>query len=191
MKSLKENWSVKVVYAYLDLFLKFLPVLVLIFLFEIIWKGVAVGKTTLEEIDYFNLLSQNQELLNSSNIWLVLLILLMDIIIFCSLYISLKKLTAFIKNVFEENPFIEENGKYLKFVGIITMILTLIYHFAKVISMPGISLPVSFITNLLVKLSNLIGIVFNPFLIVGMFIFVIGEIIIHAAKLKQEIDLTV
>jgi hypothetical protein len=191
MKSLKENWIVKTVYAYLDLILKLFPILVLIFLFEIIWKAVAIGRTTLEEIDYFKILSNNPALLNSSNIWLVLLILLMDVIILCSLYISLRKLTAFIKNVFEENPFIEENGKYLKFVGIITIILTFIYHLSKVISMPGISLPVSFFTNLLVKLSNLIGIIFNPFLIIGMFVFVIGEIIVHAAKLKQENDLTV
>ncbi len=191
MESFKENLSVKFVYAYLDLFLKLLPILVLVFLFEIILNGVPIGRITLDEIDYFNLLSNNPALLNSSNIFLVSLILLLDIVIFLSLYFSLRKLTAFIKNVFEENPFIEENGKHLKFVGIITMLLALIYQLAEVLSMPGFSVPVSFITNFLAKLANLIEIVFSPFLIIGMFVYVIGEIIIHAAKLKQENDLTV
>jgi hypothetical protein len=95
------------------------------------------------------------------------------------------------KNVFENNPFIEENGNHLKYAGKAIIILTVIFHISKIIFSPDFIASISMTVNILFKLSLLLSIVFSPYLIVGLFVFVMGEIILTAAKLKEDNDLTV
>ena len=52
-------------------------------------------------------------------------------------------------------------------------------------------LPVSQAIKYLYFLAILISSLFNAYLVVGLVVFVIGEIIVRAAEIKEEQDLTV
>jgi cell division protein FtsL len=191
MKSFKENWTVKTVYAYLDLFLKLFPIVILFYIAPAVISLLSIGEMKLSKLDFFNLLSVSEQVSHSEKVLLCIYLIIVDVIILYCIYMILKKLTVFIKNVFENNPFIEENGNHLKYVGKAILLLTVVYHISKITNSSDVISNLSVAVNILTKLSWLISIVFSPYLIIGLFIFVMGEIIIYAAKLKEENDLTV
>lgn len=190
MKSLKENWTVKTIYAYLDLFKKLIPILVLFF---VILKIIPPyqGNYELKNFDVFNILDSHFEKTNSENVLMIVLVILFDLLIVTGAYMMLTNLTKFIKNVFNNNPFVEENGVYLKSAAKIMLALTFVYYSTTIITSPNLDLPVSGTIEFLFKVAMILSMVFNPVIVIGLFLFVIGEIIIHAAKLKEENDLTV
>lgn len=190
MKSFKENWTVKTVYAYLDLFRKILPIVVVFFIILKILPPYE-GKFDLRSFDVFNILDQKVEQTNSGNVLMIVLIIFFDLVIVTGLYMILTHMTKFIKNVFNNNPFIEENGLYLKSTAKIILVLTFVYCSMTIVASPDVDLPVSWAIVILYKAAIFLSIVFHPLIIIGLFLFVIGEIIIHAAKLKEENDLTV
>ncbi|MEW6508453.1 MAG: DUF2975 domain-containing protein [Bacteroidota bacterium] len=191
MKSFKENWTVKTIYAYLDLFLKLFPLVILTFIVPPAILLLGFGEVKLTELDLFNLLNVNEHFTHSEKVLLFVYLIVVNLIILSCMYLILKKLAIFMKNVFENNPFIEENGNHLKYVGKAIIILTVIFHISKIISSPDFIASISMTVNILFKLSLLLSIVFSPYLIVGLFVFVMGEIILTAAKLKEDNDLTV
>lgn len=190
MKSLKENWTVKTIYAYLDLFKKLIPILVLFF---VILKIIPPyqGNYELKNFDVFNILDSHFEKTNSENVLMIVLVILFDLLIVTGAYMMLTNLTKFIKNVFNNNPFIEENGVYLKSAAKIMLALTFVHYSMTIVTAPNLDLPVSWTIEFLFKVAMILSVVFNPVIVIGLFLFVIGEIIIHAAKLKEENDLTV
>lgn len=190
MKSLTENWIVKTVYAYLNLFKKLLPIVVLLFTILKIIPPYE-GKNELKNFDVFNILDSHFEQTYSENVLMIILIILFDLVIVAGLYMILTLMTKFIKNVFNNNPFVEENGIYLKSTAKIILALTFVYHLMTIVSAPNLDLSVSWIIDILFKAAMILSVVFNPVIVIGLFLFVIGEIIIQAANIKQENDLTV
>lgn len=191
MKSFKENWTVKTVYAYLDLFLKLFPLVVFFYVAQVGISLLIFGKMKLSELDFFNLISDIPSMAPSEEILTSVYLIIADVIFLYCIYIILKKTTAFIKNVFENNPFIEENGRHLKSVGKIILLITVIFHLLKIVSPSNALVNLSVTISILIKITWLISVIFSPYLIVGCFIYVMGEVIIYAAKLKEENDLTV
>lgn len=191
MKSFKENWTVKTVYAYLDLFLRLFPFVVIFYIAPIGFSLIGIGEMKLSKLDFFKLLNINEQMSHSEELLTIIYLIIIDVVFLYCIYMILKKITAFIKNVFENNPFIEENGNHLKYVGKVILLLAIVYQISKISSTPDLLPNFSVTINILIKLSLLISIVFSLYLIVGLFIFVMGEIIIYAAKLKEENDLTV
>lgn len=189
MKSLKDSFFVKTVYAYANLLTWIYP----IFFFFVI-LGIIGTSSFFSNADLLGLTGKGENYLNNhwANSEVRFLIVAINLGFLITTYMGLKRLLKFMKNVFEEKPFVEENGKNLKFIGIITMALTIVVHLTSEVSRHvEVTAVVSQTTKFLILLSNSLGVVFNPYLILGMFVYVIGEIVIHAAKLKEEIDLTV
>lgn len=184
MKSLKDNSIVKWVYAYVDLLLKALPILFLFILFPLFlpWRIDA------KRFDIFKLFSATTNHESHSLTWAIT-VAAFNIVFFIFLYLTLKRLVVFIKNVFDEKPFEEENGKNLKFVGIMVILIAVLSHIATILSVVGEKF--SFGIEGLVILMGFLSIAINPYLFVGMFLLVIGEVILHGVRMKQEIDLTV
>lgn len=190
MKSLKENWTVKTVYAYLDLFKKLIPIFILLFVILRVSLPF-LGKYELKFFDVFNILDTHFEQTYSENVLIIVLVILFNLVMSGGVYMILIYLTKFIKNVFNNNPFVEENGIYLKSAAKIILALTFIYYSTIILTAKNLDLPMSWIVNFLFKVMMILCIVISPVTVIGLFLFVVGEIIIHAAKIKQENDLTV
>jgi hypothetical protein len=149
------------------------------------------GNLTVFSFDYFNVFDGNALIKHSSNTLHISYIIFLDVLIIAGIYLALIKLNLFLKNVFNEEPFNIENGKALKTIGIIASLLTIIYYSSILLFHSLDQLPLSTFWIIVSKLMYLLTLVFNPYLIISLFIYVLGEIIIYAAKLKQENDLTV
>lgn len=192
MKLAKDNFLIKTVYAYIDLAYKAFPVYFIFMFLPLFLTFNVMGKAELRLIDVFHLFGDDSKYLNSVNISFVLAAIVMNIIVFICVFISIKKLRGFIKNVFEGMPFCLDNGKSLKFVGIMIAILALLFHSATIVAVSykasiGIVPGVSY----LIAAMGILSLLINPYLIIGLFVVVLGEIIIQGAKLKEENDLTV
>ncbi len=193
MKTFKENFFVKTSYSYVNLLLKLFPILLIFFCIPLLGYSFS-GKIPVTNLDLFKLFGYQKLAFNVSfqTVVLAIFVLVVNLSVVVALFFGLKRLNDFLKNVYEEKPFIEENGKHLKFIGIITMILTIVIYLSNVFAIPAdTSEVISPTTRILILLGNSLGVVFNPYLIIGMIVLVIGEIIVHAAKLQEEIDLTV
>jgi hypothetical protein len=57
MKSFKENWTVKTIYAYLDLFLKLFPFMILIYIVPSAILLLGFGEVKLTDLDFFGVYS--------------------------------------------------------------------------------------------------------------------------------------
>lgn len=192
MKLVKDNFIIKTVYAYTDLAYKAFPVYFVFMFLPLLLTFNVTGKTELPLIDVFHIFGDGNRSLISGNISFALAAAVMNIIVFVCIFISLKKLRNFIKNVFEGIPFCLDNGKHLKFVGVMIAVLGLLFHAATIIAVsytPAFGITPS--TPFLVIAMGILSLFINPYLIVGLFVVVLGEIIIHGAKLKEEVDLTV
>ncbi|MCJ7552669.1 MAG: DUF2975 domain-containing protein [Ignavibacteriaceae bacterium] len=192
MKSLNEKRAVKYTFLLFDLFKKIFPLFIISYIGSLYLSTTMPNKFKISLYDYFRIFRNNNAMLNSNDSLLMIVIILINIIFLISIYFVLIRLTSFTKNVFENKPFIEENGRYLKQVGIIAAILTIIFHLSTILINPAMDqLPLSKLLLLITKAFFVLSIVFNPYLILSLFIYALGEIIIHAARLKQENDLTI
>lgn len=194
MKPLKENKLLKWGYAYVDLGYKFLPIFFILMFVPALLSLNTVGSYNSRDFDYFGLF-MNANCGTESNLSSAVspaVIILTNTAVFILLYMVLRFLTKFLKNVFDGNPFIEENGKHLKKIGIIIIGGTVLIYLVKALTLPTPeSKLITGITPVLLKISMIISIAINPFVFVGMLVIVIGEIILRGHKLKEENDLTV
>ncbi len=193
---LKDNFFVKSSYSYVNLFYMLFPVLIVVLFLPMIFGFPLTGHKSpvaLLNVDLFNLFGKEKFIdeINLGNILFWLLILAANLTVGLGIFFGLKKLKRFMKNVYEDKPFIGENGEYLKTTGIIIMLLSTIIYLSHVSSQFISPPPVSAWIKILYFVSILISTLFNPYLVVGLLIFVIGEIIVRAAELKEEQDLTV
>lgn len=191
MKSLKDNSIVKWVHTYADLLLKALPILFLYQLFQLFVSGRVLKRINAKMFDAFNLFSVKSNQVSHSLIWIIT-VASFNIIFLIFLYLTLKRLIIFIKNVFDEKPFEEENGKNLKFVGVMVIILAAISHMAVIVSVQNSKITdLSWETQMLISVTSFLSFAFSPYLFSGLLFIVIGEVILHGVRMKQEIDLTV
>lgn len=190
MKSFNENILVKSVFAYIDLFYKLFP-LFIIFYFLPIVLTLPTMSGVIDVFGFFRLEGTDTEAQNLL-FWQKAIVLIFNFCAAIGIYISLKKLTSFIKNVFNEEPFCESNGKVLKFVGFFVAGITLVKNLLQEIMLPyPTSKLISTFSMILMKTANILSIIFNPYLVVGLFIAILGEIIIKGTLIKNENDLTV
>jgi len=190
MKALKENFLVKTVYAYLDLFYKAFPFFfILFYLPQMLMPSNLLKISSLDMFGFFKFMDQIKEITILHRIFVVGV----NLIIAAGVFVSLKKLTKFIRNTFEGNPFCEENGKHLKFVGSLITVYTILFHIVlgfSVVWFKQDSVITSF-TKVLIQVMGLLSVLFNPYFILGLFVIALGEVFLHGAQIKQENDLTV
>lgn len=193
MKSAKYNFLIKTVYAYIDLIYKIFPFFFLIIFLPLLFTFLVQKSIWLSSLDFFHLFTAHNEFIrqNTSSFFLVSVVIGFNFVVFVFVFISLKKLRDFIKNVFEGMPFCWDNGKRLKFVGLAISAFVILKHLLTITIASVIFDSPSTTVSLLVSLMGLLSIVFSPYLILGLFVVILGEIIIHGAKLKEEVDLTV
>ncbi|HMN24008.1 MAG TPA: DUF2975 domain-containing protein [Ignavibacteriaceae bacterium] len=191
MNSFHSNRLVKYTYAIVNLFKIIFPFYIVSVILMLLFGSLNNGNLTVFSFDYFKVFDSNTLIKHSSNTFHISFIILLDVLIIGGIYLTLIKLNLFLKNVFNEEPFNIENGKALKTIGIIASLLTIIYYSSIYLFHSVDKLPLSTFWIIVLKIMYLLTIVFNPYLIISLFIYVLGEIIVHAAKLKQENDLTV
>ena len=192
MKSLKDNTLIKWVYAYIDLFYKLFPLLFLIYFLPILlnipslkWKSADVFGIFKQSFADISSLSEISFLYKT-------IVLIVNISVIAAIYYSLRKLSLFMKNVYNENPFCVDNGKILKFIGSLVVVITIGIRLIFTVTTPAESFGFVSITNsLLIRVVGFLSIFFSPYFVIGLFVMVIGEIIIHGVEIKEENDLTV
>lgn len=191
MNSFKNNFYVQTTYAYVKLvyiifpFLLILSLIVKIFPLSLHSNGIM---NALINVDLFALWTKEKPI---TEITLGLFVFIVNISIAAAIYYCLKRLKAFLKNVYEDKPFIKENGKHLKIIGILIMIFSTLFYVIKTILFHINALPISQTLAYISLVANLISSLLNPYLMIGLVVFVIGEVIVRAAELKEEQDLTV
>jgi len=122
---------------------------------------------------------------------LPIIAVILNLLIFVLIYLALRQVRGFIKNVYEESAFSAKNGERLKWVGIILAVIAVIKQLAPVI-LVSFFLPVPTVTTrILIFAMGLLSVVFNVYMIAGLFVVVIGQIMIQGAEIKEENDLTV
>ena len=196
MKSLKNNFFVKTTYSYVNLFYLFFPYVLFLFLLPMIfgWPfGSQKIKTVMLNVDLFRLFGKEKYIteINFSSVSIWIIILLVNLSIAFGIFYGLKRLNKFMKNVYEDKPFVKENGEHLKKIGIIIMVLSTLVYLSNMTSGFVNPLPVPQTIKYLYFFAILISSLFNAYLVVGLVVFVIGEIIVRAAEMKEEQDLTV
>ena len=194
MKSFNENILVKSVFAYIDLFYKLFPLFIIFYFLPIVLTLPTMSGAKPGVIDVFGFFRLEGTDTEAQNLlfWQKAIVLIFNFCAAIGIYISLKKLTSFIKNVFNEEPFCESNGKVLKFVGFFVAGITLVKNLLQEIMLPyPTSKLISTFSMILMKTANILSIIFNPYLVVGLFIAILGEIIIKGTLIKNENDLTV
>jgi len=196
MKSLKNNFFVKTAYSYVNMFFLFFPYILFLFLLPMIfgWPFNSLKThTDIFNVDLFGLFGKEKYIteINFGSFVFLLIILIVNATIALGIYYGLRRLNKFMKNVFEDKPFIEENGRHLKMIGIIIMVLSTLVFLSKMSSGFLTPLPLAQIVKYLYFIAILISSLFNPYLVTGLVVFVIGEVIVRAAEIKEEQDLTV
>jgi hypothetical protein len=196
MKLLKDNFFAKTAYSYVNLFYLFFPLMIFFLLLPILFNlpfGNQHNQTVLLNVDLFNLFGKEKFItdINVGNVILWVIILIVNCSIVFGIFWGLRKLNKFMKNVLEEKPFVKENGEHLKTIGIIIMILSTIIFLSHMSSGFLNPFPVHGVVKILYFLMLIISSLFNPYLVVGLVVFVIGEIIVRATEMKEEQDLTV
>ena len=196
MKLLKDNFFAKTAYSYVNLFYLFFPLMIFFLLLPILFNlpfDNQHNQTVLLNVDLFNLFGKEKFItdINISNVILWIIILIANASIVFGIFLGLKRLNKFMKNVLEEKPFVKDNGKHLKTIGIIIMILSTIIFLSHMTYGFLYPFPVHGIVKYLYFIAILISSLFNPYLVIGLVVFVIGEIIVRASEMKEEQDLTV
>ncbi|MDP4192234.1 MAG: DUF2975 domain-containing protein [Bacteroidota bacterium] len=190
MKSSKEKFFVKTVYAYFNLFTKIYPLILL----RIIGNSVSgkKGQGLFPSVDFFNLFSNEPEFFSPYIVpwWVSTSIIISNLLVFSLTYFMIIKLNQFLKNSSEENPFIKKNGEHLKVVGIITIILAVFLSLKDVV-IKSYLIELSLTVRALLMPLNFLMLFFSPYFIIGMFTYMLGEICTKNAKMKEELELTV
>jgi len=195
MHNAKFKYLIKTVYAWVDLVYKIFPFFLFISIIPIVISAQSTLGILLHSMDLFKFSGPLGELAKENNYYSIfsLISLFLKIVIFVIVYICIKKLRDFIKNVSEGSPLCEANGRYLKFIGLSISILVFILHFINVLLISvfwGAGF-VSFGITVLIAVMGILTVIFNPYLIVGLLVLILGEILLNGAKLKEENDLTV
>ncbi len=192
MESFKENKIVKYIYGYIQVF-SVLLIFALIGFFWFLYRlfsGDSLKGSTLSSAGLFRFRIP----INYDNLPITFILLLLNIAVCIVFFLVFRKLLQFIINVKNENPFIEKNGYLLKNVGIMLLIiatLNTIVEFINNFIQQNHVIPQSIMQQLGIIIMVPIVTVFQPTFVLGLFIFLLGEIIIRGAKIKQENDLTV
>lgn len=193
MKLLKGSNFVKSVYAYFNLFTKIYPLILL----RIVGNSFSgrndqVLFQIFPSVDFYNLFSNEPELFSPNAVawWVKAAIIISNLLVFGLTYFMIIQLNRFLRDKYEENPYIRENGRRLKTAGMLTIILAVLislkdvvlkaYLFDAPLTLRAILIPMNFIMGF-----------FSPYFIIGMFTYALGEISIRAGKLKEEVELTV
>jgi hypothetical protein len=193
VKSAKYNFLIKTVYAYIDLIYKVFPFFFLVIFLPLLFTFLVHKSIWLSSMDVFRLFDAHNEFIrqNTTSFTLVSLVIGFNLVVFIFVFITLKKLRDFIKSVFEGMPFCWDNGKRLKFAGLVISAFVITKHLLTITIASVMLDSVSTTISLLISIAGIISVVFNPYLILGLFVVILGEIIIHGAQLKEENDLTV
>ena len=197
MKSLKDSFLIKTSYTYINLIYRLYPIVIILLILQSVVPLTILssgGKIRIVSLDFFNLFSfEKSNSAYAQSFISIVIISLVNITVAVLVYLGIRKLFLFIKNVFKEKPFISENGNHLKFVGLVLMSLSIINQFSKLYSFYFGDFPtlMGVVEKNLMLLAGALSVFFSPLLIIGVFVYAFGEIIIRAAGIKEEIDLTV
>ena len=191
MKSFKENTLIKWVYAYIDLFYKLFPLLFLIYFLPLLLNIPSLKWKSADVFGIFKQSFTDVSVLSEISFLYKAVILLVNISVVAAIYYSLKKLSLFMKNVYNENPFCVDNGKILKFIGGLVVVITIGIRFVFILTSAESFGIYSATNSVLMKAVSFLSIFFSPYFVIGLFVMVIGEIIIHGVKIKEENELTV
>ncbi|HEX2865679.1 MAG TPA: DUF2975 domain-containing protein [Ignavibacteriales bacterium] len=190
MKLLKGSFFVKSVYTYFNLFTKIYPLILL----RLVGNSIGGQKEQglFPSVDFYNLFSNEPELFSPNVVsWQVkAAIIISNLLVFGLTYFMIIQLNRFLRDRYEENPFIRENGKKLKTAGTLTIILALFISLKDVVLKAYLLDAPLTLRALLIPMNFIMGF-FSPYFIIGMFTYALGEISIRAAKLKEEVELTV
>ena len=195
MKSLQDNFFVNIARGYVTFFYWCFPLIVIVKCILLIYNPTLTSQqtnTVLLNVDLLGLFGNEKFItaINFNTVVLWLLILVVNASIIAGIYYGLIKLKKFLKNVYEDRPFIQENGKHLKVIGTLVMALSTLIYIAKHTTGFLSSLQIS--NDAYIKVFEiLINLFLKPALGIGLIVFVIGEIIVRAAEMKEEQDLTV
>lgn len=186
----KGNYFGKSVYAYFNLFTKIYPLI----LFRIVGNALGGQKEQglFPSVDFYNLFSNEPELFspNVTAWWVKAAIIISNFLVFSLTYFMIIQLNRFLKNSYEEDPFIRKNGRHLKTAGMLTIILAVFISLKDVV-LKSYLLDASLTLRVLMMPLNFLMMFFSPYFIIGMFTYALGEISIRTAKLKEEAELTV
>ncbi|MFH0734872.1 MAG: DUF2975 domain-containing protein [bacterium] len=191
MYLLKENFIIKTVCAYVKLFKLLYPVYFILFVVFGIFNYFFTGPRY-ADVDFFRLFSNYLNVISEAKISILvfILILISNVIVFTAVYFALIKLFKFLLNVLNGNPYIQENGKHLKFIGVLIVCITIFITLKDAIMAREIpNIPA--LTNYLLKFALGLSVFFNPYFVLGLFIIVLGEVIVRGTVMKKELDLTV
>ncbi len=195
MQNGKFNYLIKSVYAWIDLIYKIFPLFLIIAFIPMFLNTQSTLNILLRSMDIFKFSKPLEELAKETNYYSFFSLgsLALKVVIFAIVYMCIKKLRNFLKNVSEGNPLCLTNGKHLKFIGISIATLVVFIHFITAIFVAvfaGAGI-LSFGVVVLVAAMGMLTVIFNPYFIVGLLVLIIGEILINGAKIKEENDLTV
>lgn len=194
MQDTKVKFIIKTVYAYVDLIYKISPFILILLFSPLLISILIFHKLALGDTDVVGLFEPLKELaaLNRVPSIFPYLALIANFLVFIIIFICIKRIRVFMKNVYEGSPFCYDNGRHLKLVSILMATIVVIFHFAKIFLFSFFFMDsVTSLTKLLIGIAVSLSIAFNPYLIVAMLIYIIGAIIMSAAKIKEENDLTV
>ncbi len=191
MYLMKDNFIIKTVCAYAKLFRTYFPVYYVLFTVLGMFSYFGLGAKYFD-IDFFKLFVNSKSCITIKHISIIsfIIILSSNLFIFISVYLGIIKLNKFLLNVLNQNPFVEENGKNLKFIGHVIVMISVFVSIKDALISPNI-IQVPAYTNILMKLALSLTLFFSPYLILGLFIIVIGEVIVRGTEMKNELDLTV
>ncbi|MGE5350724.1 MAG: DUF2975 domain-containing protein [Ignavibacteriales bacterium] len=193
MKILKGRFFVKSVYVYFDIFTKIYPLILLrIVGNSLSGKNDQVLFQIFPSVDFYNLFSNEPELFSPNFVswWVKAAIITSNLLVFGLTYFMIIQLNRFLKNSYEENPFIRENARRLKTAGMLTIILAVFISLKDVVLKAYLLDAPLTLRGLLIPMNFIMGF-FSPYFIIGMFTYALGEISLRAAKLKEEAELTV
>ena len=193
MKTTKTNFLINTVYAYINLVYKIFPLIILLLFSPFVILYFTLGHTDVSTLDVFDLFTVNGKSPKAFSYTLTLGLAagIISMLIFVFIYLILRKLNLFIKDVNNGETFSVENGKRLKFVGMVLAIIAAIKHLCKIVFVSFLIPNPSFTGRPLIFIIGMFSLAYNVFLIAGLFVMVIGQVIIQGAEIKEENDLTV
>lgn len=200
MKNKKETFFVNIAFTYINVIVISYPFYVVsIYLFSLINYYLNANSNYLLEVDTFNLFININRYFSESLIkakgfssFTVASLFLSNFFYHSVVYSVLWSLRRFLKNISTEDYLSIENGKILKgisvkvvLIAISIKVIQIITNQIQVIDLVGRNIRLGYD---FIELGKLI---FDPILIICSSVYIIGNVIIKGAAIKQENDLTV
>ena len=192
MKSLKDNFFVNIARGCMIFWYVCFPLVIIGKLIQFIFYPALDSQqanTLLPNVDLLGLFGNEKFVmqLNFSSVVLWLFVLVVNVGLIAGIFYAIIILNKFLKNVYNDRPFIRENGKHLKVIGVLVIGLSTLAYIVKgidgnLIKHSGVFLYI---------FATFINLLFRTDWVMGLIIFVIGEVIVRAAEMKEEQDLTV